>query len=432
MSGVIIKIGIYGILRMILLIHTNYLALGYFILIVSVITGVYGVMLAIVQHNLKRLLAYHSIENIGIIGIGIGLGCIGMGNGNKPLAILGLLGAFLHTLNHSLFKSLLFYCAGNVYQSTHTMNIDMLGGAGKHMKHTAFLFLIAALAICGFPPFNGFVSEFLIYSGLFNGLKGASLPYLSVLALSILGLSLIGGLAMLCFTKAFGTVFLGQARQPKHIPGQEKFSLRNVPLYVIAALILIIGIFPTVFFNALKQPLLLFTSSIQEGNVFLRNETVEVIQLVGYSAVAFIGLSALIYFVRNLSGNREATTEPTWGCGYIAPGTRLQYTASSFVRNYRKLAEPLLLIDKHKKDIEGIFPVKGRAWHETHPGDKTEEYLILRPLRKLRNWLGRMTFLQNGRPQVYILYGATFIMLIIAIPAFIDLIKTLIQFLKTL
>src|ERR1022692_476411 len=123
MSGVIIKIGIYGILRMLLLIKTDYLVIGYVILFISILTGIYGVMLAIIQHNLKRLLAYHSIENIGIIGIGIGIGCIGMGKGNNILIVLGFAGALMHTLNHSLFKSLLFYGSGNVYQATHTMNI---------------------------------------------------------------------------------------------------------------------------------------------------------------------------------------------------------------------------------------------------------------------------------------------------------------------
>ncbi len=131
MSGVIIKIGIYGILRMILLITTDYLTLGFIILIISVISGVYGVMLAIIQHNLKRLLAYHSIENIGIIGIGIGLGCIGLGLDNQWLAMLGFSGALLHTLNHSLFKSLLFFTAGNIYQIIHTLNIEKLGGVIK-------------------------------------------------------------------------------------------------------------------------------------------------------------------------------------------------------------------------------------------------------------------------------------------------------------
>ena len=127
-------------------------------------------MLAIIQHNLKRLLAYHSIENIGIIGMGIGLGCIGIGKENNVLTFFGFAGAMLHTLNHSLFKSLLFYGACNVYQATHTMDIEKLGGIGKRMSHTAFLFLIASLAICGLPPFNGFVSEFLVYNGMFTGL----------------------------------------------------------------------------------------------------------------------------------------------------------------------------------------------------------------------------------------------------------------------
>src|SRR5665213_3166437 len=173
MSGVIIKIGIYGILRMLLLIKSDYLIIGYIILFISIISGIYGVMLAIIQHNLKRLLAYHSIENIGIIGIGIGIGCIGIGKGNHLLTVLGFAGALLHTLNHSLFKSLLFYAAGNVYQSTHTMDIEKLGGLIKRMPHTSFLFLMAALAICGLPPLNGFVSEFLIYNGMFTGLHGS-------------------------------------------------------------------------------------------------------------------------------------------------------------------------------------------------------------------------------------------------------------------
>ena len=175
MSGVVIKIGIYGILRMLLLIKTDYTTIGYIILFISIITGIYGVMLATIQHNLKKLLAYHSIENIGIIGIGIGLGCIGLGATNKWMAILGFSGALLHTLNHSLFKSLLFYSAGNVYQATHTMNIERLGGLIKKMPQTAVLFLIAAIAICGLPPLNGFISEFLIYGGLYNWLYSANL-----------------------------------------------------------------------------------------------------------------------------------------------------------------------------------------------------------------------------------------------------------------
>ena len=165
MSGVIIKLGIFGILRILLLIHTGYLVIGEIILLFSIVSGLYGVILAIVQHNLKKLLAYHSIENIGIIGIGIGIGTIGIGLHNDFLAIAGFAGGLLHILNHSLFKSLLFYGAGSVYQQTGTLDVEKLGGLVKKMPHTAGLFLIAALAICGLPPLNGFISEFLIFSG---------------------------------------------------------------------------------------------------------------------------------------------------------------------------------------------------------------------------------------------------------------------------
>ena len=258
MSGVIIKIGIYGILRMLLLIKADYRTIGFIILFISTVSGIYGVMLAIIQHNLKRLLAYHSIENIGIIGIGIGIGCIGLGNANKWMAVLGFSGALLHTLNHSLFKSLLFFGAGNVYQATHTMNIERLGGIIKKMPHTALLFLIASLAICGLPPLNGFVSEFLIYGGLYNWLFNAGLVSLIVNIFSIFGLVMIGGLAIFCFTKAFGIVFLGQIRNHDNIPVQEVNFWQLFPMYIIVAVMVFIGLYPSVVIDLLQRPVNLF------------------------------------------------------------------------------------------------------------------------------------------------------------------------------
>jgi NADH:ubiquinone oxidoreductase subunit 5 (subunit L)/multisubunit Na+/H+ antiporter MnhA subunit len=311
------------------------------------------------------------------------------------------------------------------------MDIDHLGGVGKAMKHTSALFLVAAIAICGLPPLNGFISEYLIYNGLFHGLKEASLSYIVLLAFSILGLALIGGLAMLCFTKAFGSVFLGSPRFEKYIPKPELFSYRHAPMYLITLMIVAIGIFPGFFFNLLTQPVSLFTAGIGNNVPLIKPETITIITKVGYASAGFILLTALIYFIRfGIGKNRLAGKSPTWGCGYIGPNEKLQYTASSFIRNYRKLAEPLLLTEQHKKDVKGIFP--GKAWHETHPKDKMEEYIINSPLRKLRNLLGKVTFLQNGRPQVYILYGAVFIMLIISVPPIIDLLKTLVEFLKTM
>ncbi len=430
MSGVLIKIGIYGILRMVLLLNTNYLVVGYFILIISVITGIYGVMLAIVQHNLKRLLAYHSIENIGIIGIGIGIGCVGIGNGNEIMSLLGFSGALLHVLNHSLFKSLLFYSAGNIYQSTHTMSIEKFGGLIKKMPHTAILFLIAAIAICGLPPFNGFISEFLIYCGLLKGTISIDFPYILFPIFSILGLALIGGLAILCFTKAFGTIFLGVPRFNFHETPIENHWQKLTPMYLIVVLIVLIGIFPQLFFNAMIKPVGLFINNLPEtGAEMLR---FDIINKIGTFSLAFIVLSVIIYLIKKtVTRDKKIEKGETWGCGYVAPNNKMQYTASSFVRTYRKLAEPVLMFKKEKKEVSGFFPIGGGE-HETHSLDKIEEFIIKAPLRQFRAFLSKFMFLQNGKLQFYILYGMIFIVAIVGIPLIISAIKIFMKYLNTL
>ena len=428
MSGVIIKIGIYGIIRMIFLLQVNYLLVGYFILFISVITGIYGVMLAILQHNLKKLLAYHSVENIGIIGIGIGIGCIGMGYGNTLMSVLGFSGALLHTLNHSLFKSLLFFGAGNVYQSTHSLNIDRFGGLIKKMPHTAFLFLIASLAICGLPPFNGFVSEFIIYSGLLDGLQQTSFPYLLPFIISILGLALIGGLAMLCFTKAFGMIFLGSPRHEFEHEVEESHILKRIPMYLILALIVLIGIFPQWFINSLSLAVAQLTSIKTTVPKSINVNLIETIEIIGRNSIALILLSIFIYSIRNrIISKKQITHNTTWGCGYIAPTEKMQYTASSYIRAYRKLAEPLLSITKHKKNVQGIFPDKAK--HETHSNDGIEE-IIHWPIQRLRYFLDTFSLLQKGKLQLYILYGMIFISTLIIIPLTIYIYELFIHFLN--
>ena len=438
MSGVIIKIGIYGILRMLLLVKCNYTEAGYFILLISVISGLYGVMLAIIQHNLKKLLAYHSIENIGIIGIGMGIGCIGLGNGNNVLATLGFAGALLHTLNHSLFKSLLFYGAGNIYQLLHTMNMEKLGGIIKKMPHSAILFLIASLAICGLPPFNGFVSEFLIYSGIFNGIQTASSGLLFTLVFSLIGLVLIGGLAVLCFTKAFGIVFLGESRDSNHKVSEDDIEIypngRLIPMYAIALLIISIGVLPVFFINVLNKPISLFLNNSSLKNQFsllIINNQITAIKYIGLSSAGFILLAGFIFLIMKLNikvKGIEATInyQPTWGCAYVAPDSKMQYTATSYIRTYRKLAEPLLLVFKKKKDIKGIFPTEG--WHETHSYDKLEKWFIDKPLIRMRNFFNRFAFLQNGKLQFYIIYGVIFILIILITPVIYDKLLMLFKF----
>ncbi len=415
MSGVIIKMGIYGILRMLLLVHTDLLAAGWIILAVSVISGLYGVMLAIIQHNLKKLLAYHSIENIGIIGIGIGLGCIGLGTQNNFLAAAGFAGALLHTLNHSLFKSMLFFGAGNVYQAARTLNIEALGGLMKRMPQTALLFLLAALAICGLPPFNGFISEFIIYTGLFNGMMQEGISHSVFMILSILGLALIGGLAMLCFTKAFGIVFLGTERKLFKEEPKEAGGLQLFPMYVTGALILAVGLFPQGFLKVLSEPVVLFVRdfSFSQDMPFIKT-----LQSVSIASAAFIALVLLILFLRSrLATSRSDAIAPTWGCGYVAPVSRAQYTANSFIRTYRKLARPALQISKKSSEVKEIFPQQ-EAIYETHPYDKLEAGLVDIPVLLSRRFFNAFRFLQNGRARYYILYGVVFILAMILISIF--------------
>jgi len=433
MSGVIIKIGIYGILRMLLLIKTDYLLLGFIILFISVVSGVYGVMLAIIQHNLKKLLAYHSIENIGIIGIGIGLGTIGLGTNNQLLTTLGFAGAMLHVLNHSLFKSLLFYGAGNVYQSTHTMNIDSLGGLIKKMPHTAILFLIAALAICGLPPFNGFISEFLIYSGLFKGMHSGTMFLLLSLLSSVFGMVLIGGLALLCFTKAFGAVFLGNSRHKfLHQPSEASIG-KLIPMYIIVGLIIAIGLFPNYFIQSLANPLKLFTNKLSVIPNMMQpiENTVYTMQYIGWCAVGVVFLTTIVFLIRkHFTNQKTEIVSSTWGCGYIGNTSKMQYTASSFIRSYRKLAEPMLSIRKIKKEINGVFPQEGR--HETHPYDKVEEWFIDKPVKQMKYFFGKFRFLQNGNLQSYLLYGFVFIILVMSLPLLYGLLMSLKEFLNQL
>lgn len=425
MSGVIIKTGIYGMLRMLIVIPVDSLAIGYFILILSVITGMYGVMLAIVQHNLKRLLAYHSIENIGIIGIGIGIGAIGNALHRPWLSAAGYAGALLHTLNHSLFKSLLFFMAGNVNQATLSLTIDRMGGLIRHMPRTAVLFLIAALAICGLPPFNGFISEFLIYFGLYDALNDGGISTV-VLILAIVGLAMIGGLALLCFTKAFGMVFLGTPRHPHAKPVTEAAPGMLLPGYLIAILIVSIGVFPQFFMSLLQTPVTELSGMPAPLKV---TGITSLMQHISLSAWGLIALVGVLWGIRKLMARRH-TIElgPTWGCGYSAASPRLQYTASSYVRPYIKLIRPIISMNRENEGIREVLPEPYHA--ETHIQDRLENDLVDNPVRHLKRFLGRFRFLQNGSVQFYVLYGVAFIAICILIPLLIRAAGFLIHLLK--
>jgi hydrogenase-4 component B len=420
MSGVMIKMGVYGIIRVLTYVQTDLMGIGIFILIISIVSALLGVMNAIIQHDLKKLLAYHSIENIGIIGVGLGLGTIGLATANQWLIFLGFAGGLLHILNHSLFKSLLFYSAGAVYRYTHTRNIEELGGLVKKMPYTAAFFLIGSLAICGLPPFNGFISEYLIYLGIFKGLHSAGIS-LSVLLLIVLALfALVGGLAVFCFTKAFGITFLGNPRSEKVYHAKEPTFVMLFPMLLCSIFILTIGLFPILFLRPISQIItncFAFESMAYPWVPFYNS-----LNYITYGGSFFLLLTALLLFVRyRVLKSRSQAIGPTWGCGYTAGSSKQQYTATSFAYNYQHIAKPVLHVQKDMEEIKNdeIFPLSRKF--ESHNFDYIEEKIINSPVRFIKSIAEKLAILQTGNINHYILYAFLFILFILLL-TFLNLI----------
>src|SRR5512142_254877 len=241
LSGVLIKTGIYGLLRVTGFFDAPPLWWGLSLLALGCASAVLGVAFALAQHDLKRLLAYHSVENIGIIAMGAGLALVGRAVGDPALVVLGLSGAVLHVLNHALFKALLFLGAGAVDHACGTREIDLLGGVARAMPRTAILFLVGAAAISGLPPLNGFVSEWLVFLGSLSSLSARGEP-LAFAVLAVPALGLVGGLAAACFVKVHGAVFLGSPRSAEAERAHEAPAAMLWPMALLAAACVAIGL----------------------------------------------------------------------------------------------------------------------------------------------------------------------------------------------
>ena len=418
MSGVMIKMGIYGILRVLTSVQCDHYLIGIIIMVIAVLTGLYGIMMSIVQTDLKKLLAYSTIENVGIIGIGIGLGTLGLGTHNTALTVLGFGGGLFHLLNHSLFKSLLFYGAGSVYKATHTRNIESLGGLIHSMPRTAALFLFGSVAICALPPLNGFISELLIYYGLFAGLQAGSVYQTMSLLMTILALALIGGLALFGFSKAFGLTFLGSIRSEIHLEENAVTPGMLFPKLIIAAIILFIGLAPMIFLGPLMEMIGVQFHVNPEPVVGPLVHALSRISMMGM--ILIVGVAAFLFLRKRMLANRKVANGPTWGCGYTAGTARQQYTAASYAANFAELADPLLHEKSDYQEIheEDIFPAK-RSFTRG-PAD-----LFRSVLNKITDYsmlaLKKIARLQTGNIQHYILYAFIF-MLILFVLLYLNLI----------
>lgn len=413
LSGVIVKLGIYGIFRIIFFLKQDYTIIGEIIIILSVLTGLFGILNAAIHRDFKKMLAYCTIENIGIIGIGIGLGLMGIGNGNSIMVVLGFAGALLHTLNHSLFKSLLFFSAGSVYQQTHTRDMEKLGGLVHRMPQTAVFFLIGGMAICGFPPFNGFVSEFLLYSGILLGIKSIGISYISLMIFSLTGLALIGGISMLTFTKSFGTIFLGNPRTHLHQQPKEVTMSMRLPQYFILIIMLSIGLFPQFYFSIINGIVSDFIPAVSPGNLLIPVSLLKSISSISRVSILFILLLILIYVIRkSISRKYPVDISSSWSCGYAVPTPKMQYTGKSFSKSLGKLLNSIVLEKKKYKEIPAteIFPVQRK--HSSHYNDFFTTKIFDGIVDRLLYSMNYFQFIQNGKIQMYILYGIFFIVLI--------------------
>jgi hydrogenase-4 component B len=408
MSGVMIKMGIYGIFRISSLLQSDLHAIGIIVLVAGIVSGLLGVIMAIMQHDLKKLLAYHSIENIGIIGIGIGIGLLGKASGSNYLMILGWGGALLHTLNHALFKSLLFFTAGNVFYAVHKINMDHLGGLAKQMRLTSIAFLIGALAISGIPPFNGFISEFLIYNGIINQMSESGLSSSILSVVSILSLVLIGGLCIYCFTKAFGLSFLGTRREEKSHPVKEVPAIMLVPAFLLIAVMLAIGLAPGFFVNQVVGVLQNLTGTSVTIEPLLHSLT-----SISYVNITLIVVLGSIVGLRAWQQSRVTVTKgPTWGCGYTAGDFRHQYTPTSYADSLRELTDPVIEYHRVYKSFEEneIFPPP-KTFH-TENKDLVEEKTILSWVHLIVNHLPKAGIAQSGLINHYLIYPMLFLLLI--------------------
>jgi len=419
MSGVIVKLGIYGIFRVASYLQSDYLVLGEILITISVLTGLYGILNAAVHRDFKKMLAYCTIENIGIIGIGIGIGLIGLGNHVPILYYLGFGGALLHVLNHSLFKSLLFYSAGSVYQQTHTRDMEKLGGLIKSMPRTAVIFLIGAIAIGGMPPFNGFISEFLIYSGLIEGIKLHDMTQITMMVLTFAGLSIIGGLSVLTFTKTFGTIFLGTQRQPFQHKPHEVSSLMLIPQYVIIVAMLSVAIFPRIYLQVIGNILSRLTKSTIIPQPVEFAGYISTMQSISLYSLLFICTIAVFWGIRMLVlVGKSQVVGATWGCGYTAGTSKIQYTAKSFSKSLGKTFDSIVIEKKQYEELKAgeIFPKEKKYTSHYH------DFFEFRFIRIITNRLiysaNYFKFIQNGRTQSYVLYGIVFIISIFILTIF--------------
>lgn len=409
MSGVMLKVAVYGFIRFVCdLLGDITWQWGVVVLLIGSASAVLGVLYALMQHDLKRLLAYHSVENIGIIYIGLGLSMIFYATQHMEIAALALIAALYHCLNHALFKSLLFFGAGAVLQQSRQHDMEKMGGLIRKMPVTAVCFLVGCVSISALPPFNGFVSEWLTFQAalqgplLKSGILGAMIPVAAAM------LALTGALAAACFVKVYGIVFLGQARSPEIAGARDPAFGMQLGQVLLALCCLGFGIFPawTVrALNGIPEGLMGVGLSSATDNGWLWLTPVSP-QTASYGAPAvFFGILASWLIVwallHPLRRDNSIRIAPAWDCGFGPLNSRMQYTASAFAMPIRRVFSFIWLI------VEKVEPAgPGKSPHYILRVNDRMWLMLYIPIGKIMLKIAeRTSHIQGGNLRVYLCYS---------------------------
>jgi hydrogenase-4 component B len=388
MSGVMIKVALYGLIRVILASGINPVVWGESLLALGVLSAIGGVVYALFQHELKQLLAFHSIENIGIIAMGLGSWLLLEGQGQRFWSGVAFVAAMLHVLNHAVFKSLLFMGAGAIERATQTRDLDRIGGLLRRMPWTGGTFLIGSMAIAGLPPLNGFVSEWLTFQSLIHG-AGLNGIYGISCALAAAGLAATAALAVMCFVKVCGLVLLGAPRTDRARDAKEVAISMRIGMAMLAGLCVLLGVAPGLWLSTLPG-----TGGLPAVSVF----------------VLITGFTGLLIWVR---GARTAAPAPAWASGQTID-LSLGWTSSGFTKPLRLGWQWLL----HPQNEVAVVRSHAIVRSVTYRGDVPHLFdtVFYSPLlKRAAAWTGHVSRLQSGSLRTYSIYLSVLVVFALAL-----------------
>ena len=408
LSGVMLKMGIYGLVRVAGLVSIPPVWWGAVVLAMGGISALFGIAFAAGQQDYKRLLAYSSIENVGIVAMGLGLAMLGRSAGNPAWIVLGIGASLFHLLNHSLFKPLMFFGAGSLLHAVRTRRMDRLGGLAKVMPITFGLMLLGAIAICGLPPLNGFASELLLYVGLLKTTQSSSPSGWAWAAIAIPVLAAIGALAVGAFVKLIGCVFQGAARNSSTAHAHDPSVLMWAPMVALAGLCVVIGAVPMIVLPTIEAAAGTWIPGIGSPAI---QTLVPMHWMPWVAGGLLLGLAAVSVPLLVFARRRPVARAETWGCGYATPTSRMQYSGASLVQMVVDLMAWMLWPKAVRVRLRGLFP-RGAAFTRDIP-DAILDRLLLPAFSAGRRRIMRLRVFQHSSVQAYLVYVMMIIVILV-------------------